>query len=85
METYGYLESGTLIQVGTILKWKDGAVREITTFKGRAPQKSYGRDVYYFTVDAKILSNDWEDDVCYDKQDIEEMVAKGELKVYNPS
>lgn len=84
METYGYLERGTLIQVGTILKWTDGAVREITAFHGRAPQKSYGRDVYYFTVDAKILSNDWEDDCCYDKQDIEEMVEKGELKVYNP-
>ena len=84
METYGYLECRTLIQVGTILKWTDGAVREIVSFKGRTPVKSYGLDVYYFTVDAKILSNDWEDDVCYDKQDIEEMVEKGELKVYNP-
>lgn len=85
MENYGYLERGTLIQVGTILKWKNGDVREITAFKGRAPVKSYGRDVYYFTVDAKILSNDWEDEACYDKQDLEEMVEKGELKVYNPS
>jgi hypothetical protein len=85
MENYGYLERGTLIQVGTILKWKDGAVREITAFRGRPSVKSYGRDVYYFTVDAKSLSNDWEYDACYDKQDIDEMVENGELKVYNPS
>jgi hypothetical protein len=83
MENYGYLERGTLIQVGTILKWKNGEVREITYFKGRAPVNMYGRDIHYFTVDTKILSNDWESDVSYDKQDLEEMVEKDELRVYN--
>ena len=84
METYGYLESGTLIQVGTILKI-GAIVREIVAFQGRAPVKSYGRDVYYFMVEAKILSNDWEDNVTYDKQDLEELVKLGELKIYNES
>ena len=83
METFGYLESGTLIQVGTILKWADGAVREVIEFKGRAPVKSYGRDIHYFTIDTKILSNDWEDNCGYDKQDLEEMVADKTLKIYN--
>jgi hypothetical protein len=83
MENYGYLERGTLIQVGTILKWVDGAVREITTFHARAAVIYAGREYHNFTVNAKILSNDWEDDVCYAKSDIEEMVEKGELRVYN--
>lgn len=82
METYGFLERGTLIQVGTILKWANGATREITTFHARPTQKSYGRDVYYFIINT---TNQAGVEREYDKADLEEMVAKGELKIYNES
>lgn len=83
METFGYLERGTLIQVGTILKMND-VLKEVVAFYGRAPVKSYGRDVYYFTIDTSVLADNGAIQ-SYDKQDLEEMVAKGELKIYNES
>ena len=83
METYSFLERGTLIQVGTILKMND-VLKEVVAFYGRATVKSYGRDVYYFTIDTAVLSDNGAIQ-SYDKQDLEEMVAKGELKIYNES
>ncbi len=76
---FGYLERGTLIQVGTILKMEINQgieLREVTSFK-RRPYTWFGREYINFILEAGGDE--------YDKQDLEEMVAAGTLKIYNES
>lgn len=80
---YGYLERGTLIKVGTILKMND-TLKEVVDVYGHASIKNYGRDVHYFTIDTAVLADNGAIQ-SYSKSDLEEMVANKTLKIYNES
>ncbi len=83
MKSFGYLDRGTLIQVGTILKMND-TLKEVVSFKMGEVKKSYGRDVHYFTIETAVLADNGATQE-YDKPDLEEMIGAGTLKVYNES
>ncbi len=82
METYGYLERGTLIQVGTILKIGN-ELREVIAFIPRQPHQSYGKTVYNFLIETAVPGAGWEDNAEYDRQDLEDMLKDKTLKIYN--
>ncbi len=78
--SFGYLERGTLIQVGTILR-KGNILSEVVAFRPLPPRESYGKVIYNFIVEVAQFGVD-ADLVEYDKQDLEEMK---DLKIYNES
>lgn len=83
MDTYGFLDSGTLIQVGTILKMDD-QIREVVAFRRRKTIYKYGRDIHNFIVETKFINGECgEEGVEFDKQDLEDMRNEKTLKVYN--
>ena len=85
MKDFGYLERGTLIQVGTLLRFGD-EVREVVKFRARTPRMSFGRVIHDFIVDTDLLPDkDGQEANEYDKQDLEEMIEQNVLKIYNES
>jgi len=87
MENFGYLERGTLIQVGTILKMEVNQgveLREVVVFHAHAERQSYGRTIYNFSVELDAGRGDGYPR-SYDKQDLEEMLDAKTLKIYNES
>jgi hypothetical protein len=75
MKDYGYLDRGTLIQVGTILKIGN-ELKEVTSFT-RRPFIHFGREYISFVLEAGGEE--------FDKQDLEDMLDKKTLKIYNES
>lgn len=81
-ESYGYLNFGTLIQVGTVVKIY-GNLMEVVTFKRLTPITSYGRIIYDFSVELKAPNIEFIH--SYHKYELEEMVERGEVVFYNVS
>jgi len=86
MENHGYLERGTLIQVGAVF-CIDEVWWKVIRFKGLPTVIIGGRPRYNFDVEVERITDVevYKDGAIYVKSSLEKMIDNGTLKVYNES